>query len=413
MTIKTFYKKGTRKAGKILSRIIPYNTRYKPAGVCRITPESATTINHRELTMHTIYQDAVTTLDIPDELYNACNAYWKPERSVTSTYMVVEVPNGRIHTDNESSVSVITQYNRVVENVSLSLTGGKVTEPNLNNIFEQRFFTTPHRVSGTVFSMLTGGAGINNISHWFLDVLPRLHLLRESGLYDKVDWFLVPSLKYDYQIETLELLDIPKEKLIAGDKFPHIAADCIIASTAPRGNHTLVPRWLCDFIRTSFVPKAKAKAASTVKIAPDTPLIYISRSDSNVRNILNENELVANLAQEGFVNIISSKLTIAEKIALFSQARIVVGATGAGMINMLFCTPGTRVIEIFNENFVVEPFFDIAGKADLDYDYVICKGNGKVTNMSQGQTRHFRVDVNQVMKTVKEMKALKYVYQTA
>ncbi|MEJ8757040.1 glycosyltransferase family 61 protein [Pontibacter sp. H259] len=411
MTIKTFYKKGTRKAGKILGRIIPFNTRYKPADVCRLTPDNAAGINKREVKMHTIYQDAVTTLDISEELYNACSPYWKPDRSVTSTYMVVEVPNGRIHTDNESSVSVITQYNRVVENVSLSLINGKVAEPNLNNIFEQRFFTRPHKLTGTVFSMLTGGAGINNISHWFLDVLPRLHLLRESGLYDQVDWFLVPSLKYDYQVETLELLGIPKKKMVAGDKFAHVSADCIIASTAPRGNHTLVPRWLCDYIRNSFVPKAKA--ASNVKIAPDTPLIYISRSDSNVRNILNENELVERLTKEGFVNVISSKLSIPEKIALFSQARIVVGATGAGMINMLFCTPGTRVIEIFNENFVVEPFFDIATKADLDYDYVICKGNGKVSNMTQGQTRHFKVDVDQVLKTVKEMKALKYVYQTA
>jgi hypothetical protein len=193
MNIKTLYTKSTRRAGKILGRFVPYNTRYKPAGVCRLTPENLAGIKPTEVKVHTIYKDAVTTLDISDELYNACNTYWKPEKSVITTYMVVEAPNGRIHTDNESSVSVITQYNRVVENVSLSLTQGKVTEPNLNNIFEQRFFSTPIKFNGTVFSMLTGGAGINNISHWFLDVLPRLHLLRESGLYNKVDWFLTGS----------------------------------------------------------------------------------------------------------------------------------------------------------------------------------------------------------------------------
>ncbi|MBB6610724.1 glycosyltransferase family 61 protein [Pontibacter sp. Tf4] len=411
MKLKTLYSKGSKKAAKILGRIIPYNTHYRPASVCRLNHDNPVGLTPREITAYTIYKDAVTTLDIPDELYNACSPYWKPERSVTTNYMVVEVPNGRIHTDNESSVSVISQYNRIVENVSLSLTSGKVTEPNLNNIFEQRFFTKPVKVKGTVFSMLTGGAGINNISHWFLDVLPRLHLLRESGLYDKIDWFLVPSLKYEYQLETLELLDIPRDRIIPGDKYPHLTADCIVASTAPRGNHTLVPKWLCDYIRNSFVPKAKT--ASQVKLAPDAPLIYISRSDSSVRNILNENELVASLEQEGFINVVASKLTIAEKIALFSQARVVVSATGAGLINMLFCNPGTRIIEIFNENFVVEPFFDIATKAELDYDYVICKGNGVVKNMSQGQTRHFVADVDMVMQTVKKMKAVKYIYQTA
>src|SRR5690606_26763089 len=149
-----------------------------------------------------------------------------------------------------SSVAIISKYNRLIENVSLSLHGGKVTDDGYNNIFERRYFSEPTRYQGTVFSLLTGGAGLNNICHWFVDVLPRLHLLRQSGLYDKVDWFLVPSVRYSYQVETLRLLGIPEDKLIASDQHPHVTADCIIASTAPRGNHTLVPHWLGDYIQS-------------------------------------------------------------------------------------------------------------------------------------------------------------------
>ncbi|WP_266204805.1 glycosyltransferase family 61 protein [Pontibacter kalidii] len=401
MKLKAYYTKGTKKLKKILGRYVPHNTHYRPGDVCRINLEQLTANNPREIRVHPIYPGLTTELNISEDLYEACSEYWKPKKKVQTDYMVVEVPNGRIYTDNESSVAVVSQYNRLVENVSLSLTSGKVSEPNLNNIFEQRYFNPPVKYNGTVFSLLTGGAGLNNISHWFVDVLPRLHLLRESGLYDKVDWFYVPSTRYDFQRETLELLGIPQEKIIAGDKFPHIAADCIIASTAPRGNHTLVPKWLCDYLQEAFLPYAEEE---NELITPDTPYLYISRSDSKIRNILNEKELLEALEPYGFRSIVSSGLNIKEKIRLFSRAKVVLGATGAGLISMIFCKPGTKMIEIFNEGFVIEPFYDIATKIDLDYDYIICQGNKRVRNADQGQREHLVVETDKVVEILERMK---------
>ncbi len=401
MKLKAYYHKGNKHIKKIIGRIIPYNTRYRPSDVCRVKLGEPDTHFPKELKAHGIYPGLKTTLNITEELYEACSFYWKPLREVKTDYMVVEAPNGRIYTDNESSVAVVTQYNRLIENVSLSLVSGKVTEPNLNNIFEQRMFSIPEKFEGTVFSLLTGGAGLNNIGHWFIDVLPRLHLLRKSGLYDKVDWFLVPSIRYDYQVETLELLGIPADKIIEGDKHPHITADCIIASTAPRGNHTLVPEWLCNFVQSSFMPYADAEEEI---ITPEAPSLYISRADSKLRIVRNEDELMEALTPYNFQKIISSKLTIKEKIKLFSKAKVVVGATGAGLISLFFCKPGTKVIEIFNEGFVVEPFYDIATKLDLDYDYVICPNKRKVYNSDQGQRANITVEVDKIVEIVQNMK---------
>ncbi|ARS34493.1 glycosyltransferase family 61 protein [Pontibacter actiniarum] len=402
--MKAYYNKGTKRLKKLLGRIVPHNTHYRPGDVCRINLEQLTANNAREVRVHPIYPSLTTELNISDHLYEACSEYWKPKKKVQTDYTVVEVPNGRIYTDNESSVAVVSQYNRLVENVSLSLTNGKVSEPNLNNIFEQRYFTPPAIYKGTVFSLLTGGAGLNNIGHWFLDVLPRLHLLRKSGLYDKVDWFYVPSLRYSYQTETLELLGIPQDKIISGDKQSHIAADCIIASTAPRGNHTLVPKWLCDFIQESFLPYAEEESDL---ITPESPYLYISRSDSKIRNVLNEKELLDTLEPYGFKTVVSSQLSIKEKIKLFSKAKVVLGATGAGLISMFFCKPGTKMIEIFNEGFVIEPFYDIATKIDLDYEYIICKGNKRVRDAGQGQREHLLVETDRVVAILDEMKKSK------
>ena len=354
--------------------------------------------------MHSIYPNLTTTLDISEELYQACSEYWKPQKSVVTDYVVVEVPEGRIHTDNESSVAVISRNNRVVTNVSLSLQDGKVCEDAQNNIFKQKYFSEPTRFKGTVFTMLSGGAGINNIGHWFLDVLPRLHLLQKSGLFDKVDWFLVPSTRYSYQTETLHLLGIPAEKIISSDDYTHLSADCIIASTAPRGRHTLVPKWLLDYMRGAFLTQeAPTQVANEVEAVG--PFIYISRRDSTIRNVLNEAELQKVLGTYGFHTIVSSGYTIMDKIRMFSKAKFVMSPTGAGLISILFCQPGTKLVEIFNEGFVIEPFFDIATKLELDYQYIICKSRHgkKAKNAAQGQHDHLVVETQKVEQLLRQI----------
>jgi capsular polysaccharide biosynthesis protein len=399
-SMKLIYQKIKKRLGKIAGRFISHKIRYRPQSIYKLNDDPAKAKSQNEVILHPIYPGLRTTLDISEELFEACSAYWKPQREVTTDYVVVEAPNGRIYTDNESCVAIISKYNNLIENVSLSLKDGKVTEDGYSNIFEQRYFSSPTKFNGTVFSLLTGGAGLNNISHWFVDVLPRLHLLKESGLYDKVDWFLVPSLRYGYQLETLRLLGIPESKLIAGDKHPHLTADSIIASTAPRGNHTLVPHWLCDYIHGSFAPHANLDANDK----QEDVKLYISRSDSKLRQVENEPELVEALKPYGYRSVVLSQLSVLERIQLFSRASSVVSATGAGLVSMMFCKPGTQVIELFHEGFVIEPFYDIATKMGMDYSYIICKSDSLVKDAVQGQHENLKVDLAELVDLIRAEK---------
>jgi capsular polysaccharide biosynthesis protein len=397
--MKLLYQKIKKRLGKIAGRFVSHKIRYRPQSIYKLHADLAKAESQNEVKLYPIYPALRTTLDISEELYEACSPYWKPQREVTTDYVVVEAPKGRIYTDNESCVAIISKYNRLIENVSLSLKDGKVTEAGYSNIFEQRYFSEPTKLEGTVFSLLTGGAGLNNICHWFVDVLPRLHLLKESGLYDKVDWFLVPSLRYGYQLETLRLLGIPDGKLIASDQHPHIMADNIIASTAPRGNHTLVPHWLCDYIQSSFVPLAGETEEAQLNVK-----LYISRSDSKLRQVENEAELVEALKPFGYRSVVLSQLSILERIKLFSSASSVVSATGAGLMSIMFCKPGTKVIELFHEGFVVEPFYDIATKMGMDYRYIICKSDSLVKDAGQGQHENLKVDLPELVDLIRAEK---------
>lgn len=389
--MKLTYKRIKGRLWKELTKYVYHNYSCKPKGIY------PTSKNFREASLQKgqpvfykeIYTDLVSNLSISKDLYDACSNYFKPNLTVKTTYLVVEVPNGRVHTDNAASIAVISEDNNLIGDVSFSYTYGRVVRPEDNNIFKQKYFTKPEKYKGTVFTMLTGGSGLNNYSHWLIDVLPRVHLLKESGLFDQIDYFLVPTYKHDFQRDTLAMLGISKDRIIEGDKHPHITADRIIASTAPRGTDQIIPYWLCHYLKTTFFNENFLK-----KKFP--PFVYISRRDSKFRVVANEDQLVKLLDNYGFQTYVLSQLTFIEKINLFSDAQIIISATGAGMTNMIFSKKGTKIIEIFNEGFVVGPFYDMAPKVDLDYHYIISKTGSKAKNLKQGQEEDVTVNLDQV-----------------
>ena len=65
-----------------------------------------------------------------------------------------------------------------------------------------------------------------------------------------------------------------------------------------------------------------------------------------MRICLNEVELERALAARGFAIVRPERLSPAQQIALASQARVIVGPTGAGMANALFAEPGALVVDI-------------------------------------------------------------------
>ena len=68
------------------------------------------------------------------------------------------------------------------------------------------------KINGNVLSLLSGGASRNNFTHWFTDVVPRIILFSKRFNLNVIDIFYVPSIKYNYQVESLKLLKIPLKR---------------------------------------------------------------------------------------------------------------------------------------------------------------------------------------------------------
>lgn len=74
--------------------------------------------------------------------------------------------------------------------------------------------------------------------------------------------------------------------------------------------------------------------------------IYISRKFARRRHLVNEAEWMPRLEREGFENVYLENLTIPEQIQLFQETSHIVAPHGAGLTNIVFTHPSTRILEI-------------------------------------------------------------------
>lgn len=114
---------------------------------------------------------------------------------------------------------------------------------------------------------------------------------------------------------------------------------------------------------------------------PASRRLYISRGDARLRRVANEAELAGVLADYGFEAYEMGELPFARQIELFASAEAIVAPHGAGLMNLMFCQPGARVLEVFPENFVTDWFTGFAKVLGLDYDYLLA-GRGKPVSMA-------------------------------
>ena len=67
-------------------------------------------------------------------------------------------------------------------------------------------------------------------------------------------------------------------------------------------------------------------------------------------------------------------MSVEEQVKFFSSADMVVGAHGAALTNLVFCRPGTRVVELFSPHYVNPCYRDLCVAAGLRHAAVIGDG---------------------------------------
>ncbi|WP_374019346.1 glycosyltransferase family 61 protein [Paenibacillus thiaminolyticus] len=200
--------------------------------------------------------------------------------------------------------------------------------------------------------------------HWFFDILPRIHLLEQSGIL--IDKYLIGKLTHSFQYESLQMLGFPIDKLIQVDRNDyHLVARKLVVPAVPfiLGKS---PRWAYQFIRT------RLKDVHSIPPRPGYERIYVSRQDAYARFVVNEEEVMQVLAKKGFTRIVLTPLSMEEKISIYSSAQAIVAPFGSGNVNVAFCNPGSTLIEMTPITVADEYFWKISNHAGMNYFEVLC-----------------------------------------
>ena len=248
---------------------------------------------------------------------------------------------------------------RVTHDAGIVMTGGDAVLEDVSGLgFASDHPTNPLRLSylprsrqtADTVAVLTTGAN-HNYYHWLLEAIPRLDLYERSGV--AIDRYYAP-IRHHFQRETLSLLGIPQDRIVPATCHAHLAPNRLVISSLHGG----LSRVKTDFLFRRFTAHVGPWAGPAQRI-------FISRRGA--RSIVNEREVLRALRPLGFERLRLEGMPLAEQIAVFSRAEYVVGPHGAGLTNLAFCRPRTKVVEIGTPYRPWACFYEIAHHRGLDY----------------------------------------------
>jgi len=190
-----------------------------------------------------------------------------------------------------------------------------------------------------------------NYFHWLVDELPVILRMSQSirGIV-----FVHNGNFAQYQIEAiealkLELLEIEPWAII--QKFALSKNRKLSGEITPENLETL-EKYSKEFGSLKTVTK-----------------IYISRRLSR-RSLKNEEKIEEILSMSGFQILQLEYIHFIDQIQIFKNAEIVIGAHGAGLANIVFCSKGTRIIEFYRQDYFNPCYEDIATAKNFFYQKI-------------------------------------------
>ena len=152
---------------------------------------------------------------------------------------------------------------------------------------------------------------------------------------------LVPSAKQDYIAESLEFFGVPENRVHYVTE-PVRAKELVVFSPNALGRYDLSPQMIWNLREH---PQARALWSRRAK------KLYIPRRNVKLRRVTNERDLEASLEKIGFTPFDCAAHPVREQAAAFKAADVIVAPHGAGLSNIVYCKPGTRIIEIIPEGY--------------------------------------------------------------
>jgi capsular polysaccharide biosynthesis protein len=197
--------------------------------------------------------------------------------------------------------------------------------------------------------------------HWVLDTLPRASLLPLADMPELR--VVVPDRLSSFHTESLDMIGVPQERRVRYDRTQVIVDELWFPSLGRTGNP---PRWMVEWLRSQFAPEPPT---------PPSRRLYVTRADAPSRRVENEAEVRAVLERHGFEVFRGDGMSFAEQMRVFSEATVIVGAHGAGLVNS-FAARGAKLIELMEPRYLNGCYYALADAAGHHYWFLMAESSG-------------------------------------
>ncbi len=316
---------------------------------------------------------AQATAELRDFLRRTASVEWGGE-------FVAQLPGGRVF----GSGQVLSPDGRAIAR-DVSLDFGKAFGEHW--LLGYQKIRRPTRLDGTVAVVATTlGAGY---AHWLLEEWPRrLALGPGAGGAEKI----IAHAAQPFAREARALTGWPDEVIEPG-RYSHFGCEQLVVPSLP-GPEGRPTQAMVDRVTEAVAPLYDPA------VSPWGERIYVTRDRARRRRVVNEADVWAQLEPRGFVKLRAEELTWAEQINAFRQAKVVVGPHGAGLANLVFCRPGTRVVELFNRAYVNGLYWRLAALRGLDYRPVVAPGAEPLAQLTVRNRDDLVADVAELVRAV-------------
>ncbi len=325
-------------------------TELPPAAVAQVVPQADI-----DVPLAPIAYGQVARPDFPVREYP--QGGWTDRRVHRSGIVTVTLRDAVIH---GAGGAVTVGDHILTETIRLARfgAGGVVWEDETANLVSLGHRPPSVRLpSGThVFS---GFPGIHNYAHFLVDMVPAA-----APPVTPPDATLIwPLVPHPWQAAYFDLLAVSHRSVTVPEDVP-------VACAALR----LTPLSLIDSGhfphpgRIAVIDRLKARVGCN---PARRRKLYVARSDTSLRPLVNEPALIEMLTGRGFEVLTLRSMTVADQIRAFAEATHVVAPHGAGCANVIFCPRGSLFLELHVDSYVQWSMRRTASVVPLRYGCVL------------------------------------------
>jgi capsular polysaccharide biosynthesis protein len=195
-----------------------------------------------------------------------------------------------------------------------------------------------------------------NYAHWMTEVLPRVALFCAEQRFNDVPIVVNEGLHHNIMESLFLVAGVDREVILLPIGRALAVNQLYLTSVAGYVPFERRTKKLSDHSHGVFSPRAfemlrehlGALARKAEKwIWPEK--IFLRRT-SGIRNVTNAVEIEHLLMDHGYVIVEPETLTFLQQVQYFAHAKVVVGPTGAGFANAIFCEKGTHVAILISKS---------------------------------------------------------------